>query len=83
MLIMLQEIKIISLTTTIIGPAWGYEKFKIRRGTSYWAGFYNTYFTIDYQNEFALFHFTQILPFNDKESYNLFTDFERLVYKNK
>ena len=65
--------------------AWGYEEnSKIRPlGTSYWAGFYNTYFTIDYQNEFALFHFTQILPFNDKESYNLFTDFERLVYKNK
>jgi len=65
--------------------AWGYEEnSKIRpKGTSYWAGFYNTYFTIDYQNGFALLHFTQILPFNDRESYNLFTDFERLVYKSK
>ncbi len=62
--------------------AWGYEESsKIRpQGTSYWAGFYNTYFTIDYQNGFALLHFTQILPFNDRESYNLFTDFEGLVY---
>ena len=65
--------------------AWGYEEnSKIRPlGTSYWAGFYNTYFTIDYQNEFALVHFTQILPFNDRESYNLFTDFERLIYNSK
>jgi len=26
---------------------------------------------------------TQILPFNDIESYNLFTSFERLVYRSK
>ena len=64
--------------------AWAYEENSISRpyGTAYWAGFYNTYFTIDFKNDFALVYMTQILPFNDIESYNLFTSFERLVYEN-
>ena len=32
--------------------------------------------------ESELVYMTQILPFNDIESYNLFTSFERLVYEN-
>ena len=64
--------------------AWAYEENSISRpyGTAYWAGFFNTYFTIDFINDFALVYMTQILPFNDIESYNLFTSFERLVYEN-
>lgn len=64
--------------------AWAYEENSISRpyGTAYWAGFFNTYFTIDFKNDFALVYMTQILPFNDIESYNLFTSFERLIYKN-
>ena len=64
--------------------AWAYEENSINRpvGTAYWAGFFNTYFTIDFNNEFALVYMTQILPFNDIHSYNLFTAYERLVYEN-
>ena len=64
--------------------AWAYEENSINRpvGTGYWAGFFNTYFTIDFKNEFALVYMTQILPFNDIHSYNLFTAYERVVYKN-
>ncbi len=64
--------------------AWAYEENSIKRpvGTAYWAGFFNTYFTIDFNNEFALVYMTQILPFNDIHSYNLFTAYERLVYEN-
>ena len=64
--------------------AWAYEENSINRpvGTGYWAGFFNTYLTIDFKNEFALVYMTQILPFNDIHSYNLFTAYERLVYKN-
>ena len=55
---------------------------KIRpEGTAYWAGFFNTYFTIDFENEFAQVYMTQILPFNDMQAYNLFTSFENEVYK--
>jgi CubicO group peptidase (beta-lactamase class C family) len=62
--------------------AWAYEENSTIRpyGTVYWAGFYNTYFTIDFENEFALVYMTQILPFNDMESYNLFTSFEKMIY---
>tara|TARA_B100000925_G_C22000970_1_gene471246 strand:- start:1496 stop:2683 length:1188 start_codon:yes stop_codon:yes gene_type:complete len=64
--------------------AWAFEENSINRplGTGYWAGFFNTYFTIDFENEFALVYMTQILPFNDMQSYNLFTSFERLIYDN-
>ena len=62
--------------------AWGYEENSIVRpiGTAYWAGFNNTYFTIDFENEFGLVYMTQITPFNDMSSFNLFTSFERLIY---
>ena len=62
--------------------AWAYEENSVTRpmGTAYWAGFFNTYFTIDFENEFALVYMTQILPFNDMNSYNLFTSFERIIY---
>lgn len=64
--------------------AWAYEENSTIRpnGTGYWAGFYNTYFTIDFENEFALVYMSQILPFNDMESYNLFTSFEKYIYNN-
>ena len=51
-------------------------------GTSYWAGLFNTYYTIDYENEFGLVYFTQILPFNDFQFYDLFSKFEKSVYQN-
>ena len=63
---------------------WAYEENSLIRpkGTAYWAGFYNTYFTIDFENNFAIVYMSQILPFNDDKSYNLFTSFERYVYEN-
>ena len=64
--------------------AWAYEESSNIRpvGTSYWAGLFNTYYTIDYENEFGLVYFTQILPFNDFQSYDLFSKFEKSVYRN-
>ena len=64
--------------------AWAYDvNSEIRpKGTAYWAGFYNTYFTIDFNNEFALVYMSQLLPFNDYNSYNLFTSFEEKVYES-
>ena len=64
--------------------AWAYEESSNIRpvGTAYWAGLFNTYYTIDYENEFGLVYFTQILPFNDFQSYDLFSKFEKSVYQN-
>jgi len=65
--------------------AWGYdENSEVRpKGTAYWAGFRNTYFTIDFKNEFALVYMSQLLPFNDYNSYNLFTSFEEEIYNHQ
>lgn len=41
---------------------------------------YKYFFTIDFDNEFALLYMTRFLPFNNVQSYNLFTSFERLIY---
>ncbi|MEC9259005.1 MAG: serine hydrolase domain-containing protein [Candidatus Poribacteria bacterium] len=62
--------------------AWAYEENSVTRpmGTAYWSGIFNTYFTIDFENEFALVYMTQILPFNDMNAYNLLTSFERIIY---
>ena len=64
--------------------AWAYTENSILRprGTAYWGGFRNTYFTIDFVNEFGLIYMTQIKPFNDLGSYNLFKSFERIVYSS-
>ena len=62
---------------------WAYEQNSKYRpsGTAYWGG-WNNYFTIDFKNEFALIYMNFLSPFNDIESYNLFTSFERIVYQN-
>ncbi len=64
--------------------AWGYDDNSIVRpvGTAYWAGIRNTFFTIDFKNDFALVYMTQVNPFNDMNAYNLFTSFERLIYED-
>ena len=64
--------------------AWAYaENSTLRpRGTAYWEGFRNTYFTIDFVNKFGLIYMTQIKPFNDPGSYNLFKSFERIAYSS-
>ena len=54
------------------------EKFR-PLGTGYWAGYFNSYFTINYEVQMILVYFTQFTPFNDKESYNLFKEFEKNV----
>ena len=64
--------------------AWGYDENSIVRpvGTAYWAGIRNTFFTIDFKNDFALVYMTQVNPFNDMNAFNLFTSFERLIYED-
>ncbi len=51
-------------------------------GTLSWAGLANSYFWIDRTNGIAGAYLSQILPFADQGSINLFYDFERAVYAN-
>lgn len=66
------------------GLAWAIENSEdemVReRGSAYWAGIANSYYTVDMKNGVAIVYFTQFLPFNDKESYDFYRQFEKEVY---
>lgn len=51
------------------------------KNVGYWAGLANSYFTIDKSNGIAIVYFTQLLPFNDKESYDFYKLYEKEVYE--
>jgi len=51
-------------------------------GTLSWAGLANSYFWIDRTNGVAGAYLSQILPFADEGSINLYYDFEKTVYAN-
>lgn len=52
-------------------------------GTLSWAGLANSYFWIDRTNGIAGSYLSQILPFGDAGSLNLFYDVQRTVYANR
>lgn len=66
------------------GLAWAIEDSEdemVRpKGSVYWAGYANSYFTLDKKNRIAIVYFTQFLPFNDKESFDFYKLFEKEVY---
>jgi len=66
------------------GLGWGLESEKrmgVRSaGTAYWAGIFNTYFTLDRENGLAVLYFSQFLPFDDQEAYEIYRTFEEEVY---
>ncbi|MGC1206076.1 MAG: serine hydrolase domain-containing protein [Flavobacteriaceae bacterium] len=50
------------------------------KGSVYWAGVANSYYTLDKDKGIAIVYFTQFLPFNDKVSYDFYRLFEKEVY---
>ena len=50
------------------------------KGSIYWAGVANSYYTLDKDKGIAIVYFTQFLPFNDKVSYDFYRLFEKEVY---
>lgn len=66
------------------GLAWAIEANadeKIRPiGSGYWGGAANCYYSIDKENGVAIVYFNQFLPFNDREAYDFYRLFEKLVY---
>ena len=66
---------------SFIGAYENNEKENIRdKGAVWWCGIYNTYFTIDIQNKFAVVYLSQLFPTVDKERYNFYRLFEKEVY---
>ncbi len=66
------------------GLAWAIENNEdelVRtKGSVYWAGIANSYYTLDTDKDIAVVYFTQFLPFNDKESHDFYRLFEKEVY---
>ena len=66
------------------GLAWAIEENdveKIRpKGSAYWGGAANTYYTIDNRNGVAIVYFSQVLPPFDKEAFHFYRLFEKQVF---
>jgi len=66
--------------------SWAIENSKdetVRtKGSAYWAGIANSYYTLDKDKGIAIVYFTQFLPFNDKVSYDFYRLFEKEVYNS-
>jgi len=50
------------------------------KSAGYWAGYFNSYYTLDKEKEVAVVYFTQFLPFNDKASYDFYRLFEKEAF---
>jgi CubicO group peptidase (beta-lactamase class C family) len=68
----------------IFSLAWAIENSNdemVRtKGSVYWAGAANSYYTLDKDKGTAVVYFTQFFPFNDKVSYDFYRLFEKEVY---
>ena len=58
------------------------ERGRRPQGVGAWSGIFNTYYTIDHERSMVVVSFTQLLPFNDGEAYELYRKFEDLVYES-
>ncbi len=50
------------------------------QGVGAWSGIFNTYYTVDNDRGVVVVAFMQLFPFNDGEAYELYREFEDLVY---
>ena len=58
------------------------ERGRRPKGVGAWSGIFNTYYTVDRDRGIALVAFMQLFPFNDGEAYELYREFEDLVYES-
>ena len=58
------------------------ERGRRPQGIGAWSGIFNTYYTVDRDRGIALVAFMQLFPFNDGEAYELYREFEDLVYES-
>ena len=68
------------------GLAWAIENNKNEllrsKGSGYWSGIANSYYSIDPKKGVAIVYFTQFFPFKDKETYDFYRLFEKEVYSS-
>jgi CubicO group peptidase (beta-lactamase class C family) len=66
------------------GFSWGLEGDNpdgLRsKGAAFWAGIFNSYFTLDRKQGVIVVYYSQFLPFSDHDAYGLYRAFEKEVY---
>ena len=56
------------------------ERGSRSQGTGYWAGIFNTYYSVDRNRGIAVVAFFQLLPFNDARAYELYRRYEDCIF---
>jgi methyl acetate hydrolase len=77
-----------SMESDTHGLAWAIEDSEdevIRsKGSVYWSGLANSYYSLDKEKDVAIVYFTNFFPYKDKETYDFYKLFEKEVYlRNK
>jgi CubicO group peptidase (beta-lactamase class C family) len=82
----LSEDKTINTNQRAHGLTWAIQltdnDFGRRAGSGYWSGYFNTYYSIDINTGIAVVSMSNLLPFLDNGSLDLYKTFERLVRQN-
>jgi methyl acetate hydrolase len=58
----------------------GAEDGRRPEGVGYWSGIFNTYYTLDPVRGVAIMSFSQLMPFDDAEAYELYRRYEDAIY---
>lgn len=58
----------------------GAEDGRRPEGVGYWSGIFNTYYTFDPVRGVAIMSFSQLMPFDDAEAYELYRLYEDSIY---
>jgi len=65
------------------GLAWAIEESDdqlISKGSVYWAGLANSFYTVDREKDIAIVYFTNYFPFMDPETFDFYKLYEKEVY---
>lgn len=67
------------------GLAWAIEDSEDEvlrsRGSGYWSGLANSFYSLDKEKDVAIVYFTNFFPYGDEETSNFYKLFEQEVYK--
>ena len=73
-----------SMKSDTHGLAWAIEDSEDEllrsKGSAYWVGLANSYFSLDKEKDVAIVYFTNFFPYGDKETVDFYRLFEKEVY---
>jgi CubicO group peptidase (beta-lactamase class C family) len=73
-----------SMESDTHGLAWAIEDSEDEllrsKGSAYWSGLANSYYSLDKEKDVAIVYFTNFFPYADKETVDFYRLFEKEVY---